>query len=133
LAQKGAQKGAQGAQTSDVKVSDKAILKNVYFEVGKSVILPEAYSILEKVYALLVNNPNLRLELSGHTDSTGGQAINIKMSKDRAQSVANYFEAKGISAERLSAKGYSFDKPVGDNKSVYGRALNRRVEIIVVE
>jgi outer membrane protein OmpA-like peptidoglycan-associated protein len=131
LAQKGSSDGK--SSISDVKVSDKIVLKNVFFEVGKSAILPAAYSELEKVYLLLVNNPNMRLKVSGHTDNTGKREINMELSKERAQSVANYLKAKGINAGRLSVKGYGSDMPIESNDSALGRAMNRRVEFTVIE
>ncbi|MDR1974367.1 MAG: OmpA family protein [Bacteroidales bacterium] len=129
-----AKKGYQDINSlTDVKVGDKVILKNVFFEIGKATILPESYAELEKVYVLLVNNPNIRLEVSGHTDNTGRRATNMKLSEGRAQSVTTYLKAKGINPGRLSVKGYGPDVPIESNESTLGRSLNRRVEFIVIK
>jgi outer membrane protein OmpA-like peptidoglycan-associated protein len=129
-----AQKGYQDINSlADAKIGNKVFLKNVFFEVGKSVILPESYPELETIYALLVNNPNIRLEVSGHTDNTGEWSVNMRLSEERAQNVANYLQAKGIHAWRLSVRGYGSDIPIESNESTIGRALNRRVEFIVIE
>jgi outer membrane protein OmpA-like peptidoglycan-associated protein len=128
------QKGYQDINSlTNIKVGDKVILKNVFFEVGKSAILPMSYPELEKVYNLLVNNPSVRVEISGHTDNTGSRTSNMKLSKARAQSVASYLEAKGIYEGRFSVKGYGPDMPIESNESTIGRALNRRVEFVVIE
>jgi len=75
----------------------------------------------------------VKFAIEGHTDSTGSNATNQKLSDDRANAVQNYFISKGIDAARLTAKGFGEDMPIDTNKTSQGRANNRRVEIKVVK
>ena len=78
---------------------------------------------------LLKGKPDLRLEIGGHTDSQASDTYNADLSKRRAQSVVKWLTDKGINASRLTAEGFGESRPVADNDSAAGRALNRRVEI----
>ncbi|HQY61134.1 MAG TPA: OmpA family protein, partial [Polyangiaceae bacterium] len=80
---------------------------------------------------LVRNNPDARIQVEGHTDNQGQASRNDELSKQRAESVATYLKSRGIAADRVSAVGRGSSKPVADNTSVEGRALNRRVEIVV--
>jgi outer membrane protein OmpA-like peptidoglycan-associated protein len=77
-------------------------------------------------------NPEIKVELSGHTDNTGTDAINEKLSLARAQVVVDALIEKGISEERMTAKGYGSARPIGDNDTEEGRQLNRRTEFEVL-
>ena len=81
----------------------------------------------------LNTNPTVSIELSGHTDNIGSGADNMKLSDDRAKSVVEYLTGKGISASRLTAKGYGETKPVAANDTEEGRAMNRRVEFVILK
>ena len=81
---------------------------------------------------LLKDNPTVKIEISGHTDNVGKPSDNLTLSNNRAKSVVNYLITKGISAQRLVAKGYGETKPVADNKTEEGRAKNRRTELKVI-
>ena len=105
------------------------VLQGVNFETGKSTLLPESQSVLDGVAESLVNNPDVLVEVGGHTDNTGRRASNVKLSDARANAVRDYLIAKGVNASQLTAKGYGPDKPVSDNTTVIGRAANRRVEL----
>ena len=76
-------------------------------------------------------NMNLKVEIGGHTDNIGSIKINDQLSLSRAKVVMNYLVKKGIDAKRLTAKGFAFSMPIADNKLSKGRALNRRVEMLV--
>jgi outer membrane protein OmpA-like peptidoglycan-associated protein len=78
---------------------------------------------------LLKARLDLKLEVQGHTDNVGGADYNQKLSEARANTVVNWLKAKGITADRLSARGYGLTKPIADNGSDEGRAKNRRVEL----
>jgi OOP family OmpA-OmpF porin len=80
---------------------------------------------------VLKDNPTIHVEVGGHTDSIGSDAYNQKLSERRAQTVATELEHDGISASRLTVRGYGERKPEADNKTAEGRARNRRVELIV--
>ena len=81
---------------------------------------------------LLNENPSLKIEISGHTDNVGKPADNLLLSMNRAKAVVSYLVSKNIVAQRVSSKGYGETKPVADNKTEEGRALNRRTEMKVV-
>jgi outer membrane protein OmpA-like peptidoglycan-associated protein len=81
---------------------------------------------------LLTENPNLKIEISGHTDNAGKPADNLLLSNNRAKAVITYLVSKNIAAQRLSSKGYGETKPIADNKTEPGKALNRRTEMKVI-
>ena len=85
-----------------------------------------------KILRFLTENPGLRVELRGHTDSRGTPAYNLKLSQDRAAAVRAYLIAQGIPAARLVAKGYGETQPLAPNTTDPGRALNRRTELRVL-
>lgn len=101
--------------------------KSIYFETNSAKLLPKSFKALDNVVAILKEDTYLKLDIEGHTDNTGGDKINIPLSKARAKSVYDYISARGISEARMSSEGFSSDQPIADNKTVKGRALNRRV------
>lgn len=105
------------------------ILKGVNFRSGRSDLTPSSYAVLDEVAASLLANPTVKIEIGGHTDATGSRAKNIRLSLARAMAVRAYLVSKGVGPERLVARGYGPDKPIADNKTVEGRAQNRRVEL----
>ncbi|KDN54356.1 DUF5723 family protein [Flavobacterium seoulense] len=107
--------------------------KSVLFDSSKATIKPESNDKLEGIVNVMNEYSNANFKLEGHTDSTGNVAKNLQLSKDRAAAVKDYLIAKGISADRLSSEGYGVTKPIASNKTVEGRAQNRRVEIILVK
>jgi len=115
-----------------VEVGAKVILKNIYFEFGKSNLKPESYAGLDNVVKLLQSNETIRIEISGHTDNIGSLKTNTKLSTDRAKAVVDYLVKKGIPASRLEYKGYAFSQPIAPNNTDAGRAQNRRVEFKVL-
>ncbi len=115
-----------------VEVGAKVILKNIYFETGKSTLKSESYASLDNVVRLLESNETIRIEISGHTDNVGSLSSNKKLSTARAKAVVDYLIQKGISSDRLEFKGYAFSMPIGPNDTAEGRAKNRRVEFKVL-
>ncbi len=104
-------------------------LRGVNFELGKAVLLPVSRDILEEVARSLVANPQVRVEVAGHTDSTGPRAVNERLSLARAESVKAFLVENGVSAENMEVQGYASTQPVATNKTASGRAQNRRVEL----
>ena len=92
--------------------STPTLLANVFFDLGKSTLRPESFVELNKLFDFLVNNPNLSIEIGGHTDTRGDDKENLKLSNDRAKAVYDYVISKGIVAKRISFKGYGETKPV---------------------
>ncbi|GEL12293.1 Thrombospondin type 3 repeat-containing protein [Flavobacterium glycines] len=107
--------------------------KSILFDTSKATIKAESNAKLEEIVKVMNEYNTANFKLEGHTDSTGNAAKNLQLSKDRAAAVKDYLIAKGISAERLSSEGYGITKPIASNKTVEGRAQNRRVEIILVK
>jgi outer membrane protein OmpA-like peptidoglycan-associated protein len=105
------------------------ILRGVTFETGRSALKPESYTVLDIVAASLVANPDIRIEIAGHTDNTGSAATNERLSQARAEAVRAYLASKGVAPDRMVAKGYGPAVPVAPNTTVAGRAQNRRVEL----
>ncbi|HMJ15586.1 MAG TPA: OmpA family protein, partial [Polyangiaceae bacterium] len=109
------------------------ILETVRFELNSSNIDPSSYGIMNQIALTLRKHREIeRIEIGGHTDSTGPRDFNIRLSHARARSVRSYLLARGIPPGRLSARGYGPDRPLEDNESEEGRARNRRVEFVVV-
>ena len=109
------------------------VAEKIYFEKGKAVLKPESKKVLDKVAALLLRNPQIRLvRIEGHTDSTGNPKRNLILSQRRAEAVMRYLISKGVSPSRLQAVGYGDTRPIAPNDTPEGRAKNRRVEFIIV-
>ncbi|MBB2149755.1 DUF6089 family protein [Pedobacter gandavensis] len=111
---------------ADRKVVEEAI-KNLEFDLGKATIREKSYPTLNRVAALLVEK-NFSLKLGGHTDNTGSMALNMRLSKERAESVKAYLVSQGANPSRIEAVGYGPNQPIATNKTAAGRQLNRRVE-----
>lgn len=108
-------------------------LDNVFFDLDKSSLRPESKVELDKLYAFLMNNPSIKIQLNGHTDNRGDKAHNLKLSEERAKSVVRYLVEKGIEQSRLSAKGFGDTKPlVSDPKTESDHQMNRRTEYIII-
>lgn len=108
-------------------------LSNSLFDSGKAIIKDQAKGPLYTVVMWLKENPNAKVEVSGHTDNVGGAVYNQKLSEARAKAVYDYFVANGVSAERLSYAGYGMERPIAPNDTPEGRQQNRRVELNLVE
>ena len=105
------------------------VLTGVNFDTDKAVLKPESAKALDEVAASLVAYPSVRVEVQGHTDSTGSSRHNQTLSQARSQAVVDYLASKGIAADRMVAKGYGKGKPIATNDTEEGRAQNRRVEL----
>lgn len=110
----------------DRKVVKEAI-RNLEFDFGKATIRDHSKPSLDKVAELLVAK-NFSLKLAGHTDNVGSAEANMRLSKDRAESIKAYLVSKGANASRIEATGYGKEQPIASNKTAKGRQLNRRVE-----
>ena len=108
-------------------------LPDILFDTNKATLKQNAQVAMGKLAGIVSVFPNINLRIEGHTDSTGTDAINDRLSRERAASVMAFLKAQGVAAARLSAEGYGSKIPVADNGTVEGRARNRRVEIILAE
>ena len=104
-------------------------LKPVHFEFDKYDLTPTAQMNLDENAELLRDNSDLKVVIQGNTDAIGTEAYNLTLSERRAQTVFDYLRSNGIAPERMQTVGYGFSRPVADNKTPEGRALNRRSEI----
>jgi OOP family OmpA-OmpF porin len=108
-------------------------LVGVNFEFNKAELLPESYTILFYAVQYLNENPDIKVEIEGHTDSKGSEIYNQNLSERRAKTVRDYLISKGIDPSRLTYKGYGESMPVADNNTPEGRALNRRIDFKIIE
>ena len=115
-----------------IKVGEKVILRNVFFDTDQFDLKDESKSELKKLVDLLKSQPKLKIEIGGHTDNTGSKQKNSTLSQNRAKSVYDFLLTQGISADRLSYKGYGDSKPIADNATPEGRQKNRRTEFTIV-
>ena len=105
---------------------------NVTFDTDQSNIRPQFQPVLDSVVKVANKFDKTALRVSGHTDSTGSESYNQRLSEYRALSVKDYLAMRGVASQRLSSVGYGEGRPIADNGSVSGRALNRRVELELI-
>lgn len=117
---------------SKIPIGQSIKLENILFEKASAVLLPESYPELDKLLKFMQVSPTVVIEIAGHTSSEGNDSYNMKLSQDRAKSIAKYLVDKGIAANRIVAKGYGETKPVATNDTEDGRKLNRRVEFKIM-
>ena len=128
--------GCPDVGDSKVSVTNDAIeiLEAVYFDSGKATIKSNSFGVLDQVASVLKSSKRIkRIEIQGHTDSKGDTAKNQDLSQRRAVAVQEYLVAKGVAADRMTAKGYGEMRPIADNATKSGRAYNRRVEFLILE
>ncbi|MCC7050197.1 MAG: OmpA family protein, partial [Bacteroidia bacterium] len=116
----------------NISVGNKIVLKNIFFDTNKSTLRPESTSELERLIKLLNDVPNMRIEISGHTDNKGSADYNQKLSESRAHAVVEYLVGKGIISSRLEYKGYGLTQPISTNDTEEGRQENRRTEFKIL-
>ncbi len=116
-----------------IEVNQTIVLKNIFFDVNKTTLKSESAMEIENAYRLMVDNPTIEIEISGHTDNVGSAAYNKKLSQGRALAVVNALKEKGIDPGRMKSVGYGFDKPVAPNNTESGRAQNRRTEFKILK
>jgi outer membrane protein OmpA-like peptidoglycan-associated protein len=110
------------------------ILEKVQFAPGSARIRPRSFAMLNQVVSVLKSHPDVaRVQVEGHTDSTGSARTNTSLSQARAESVANYLSAHGVERSRLVARGFGPSRPLATNATRAGREANRRVEFRVVD
>ena len=103
----------------------------ILFDFNKSTLRPEAKASLDKFAAEMSDMKETGITVYGHTDNVGSEAANRKISLQRAESVGNYLNSKGIAKSRITMHGMGYDQPVADNSTEAGRAQNRRVEVFI--
>jgi len=128
-------RASQGTGVDVQRTADNRLKLNVpsdvSFDTGRADIKPQMRPVLDEIGRNL--DPNVRLTIVGHTDSTGSDAINDPLSRERAESVRDYLSSRGLSPSRVSVAGRGSHEPVASNDTESGRAANRRVEIFLSE
>jgi outer membrane protein OmpA-like peptidoglycan-associated protein len=117
---------------SPIRMDEKVVLKNIFYAFNSFEVQPESQTELNKIIEFLDVNPNVKIEISGHTDNIGNIQYNQGLSEKRAKSVVDYLAGKGINNSRLSYKGYGSSLPIGTNDTEEGRSINRRTELKIV-
>ena len=115
------------------------VVKNIYYEYDKFALLDSSKTVIDTtMFKILMDNPDIVIEIGSHTDAIGSDAYNDKLSQKRAQSVVDYLIGKGIARKRLQAKGYGEKEPIAPNKNAdgsdnpEGRQMNRRTEFRII-
>lgn len=116
-----------------IQTDVKVVLRNIFFDLDKSDLRKESYAELDRLKELLNENPAIRIEISGHTDTQGKYEYNKSLSLRRASAVRTYLIENGIKKDRIESRGASWDEPIADNDTEEGRQLNRRVEFKIID
>ena len=115
-----------------IEAGNRIVLRNIFFDSDKATLRESSRSELNRLYDIMKENQNIRVEISGHTDNVGSASYNNELSRERAKSVVDYLIKKGIDKDRLEYKGYGFRKPIADNDTEEGRQQNRRTEFEII-
>jgi len=108
-------------------------LKDVHFDTNKATLKSSSFQSLDELAEFMKHKTTLKIELAGHTDSDGEEAMNLDLSQRRAETVRNYLTKKGVAPNRLTAKGYGETQPIETNSTPEGKSLNRRTEVRILE
>ena len=111
----------------------RVAIYGILFDVNRADLRPGSGEVIDTVAEVLKANPDLRIEVQGHTDLTGAAERNRQLSLERAQSVAAALGLYGVEANRLVPRGFGPDQPVADNADEQGRQQNRRVELVRID
>ena len=111
-----------------VEVGKTIVLRNIFYDLDKATLRPESKSELERLNKLMIENPTLKIELSGHTDSRGSAAYNQKLSQNRAKAVVDYLINLGISKDRMIYTGYGEQLPIATDEEIKAMQLESERE-----
>ena len=123
--------GCPEIEASDLEVLETA-MRAVQFDTGRASLKGESLTVLRRIKNIMVKYPDFNLSINGHTDNTGSARANLQLSERRAESCYKYLLTQGLSSSRMNYTGYGESKPISDNKTLRGRALNRRTEFNLV-
>lgn len=116
-----------------MEVGKSIVIDSLIFEPNSTIVPEKSFEQLNIILKTMKSNPNVHFEIAGHTDRSGLDSVNVRLSKERAESVYNYLVIKGADKKRLSHKGYGSAIPIATNKYKWGRDKNRRVELKIIE
>ena len=117
---------------AEIKKGESIVLRNIFFATNEFHLQPESTQELNRLVRLMRENPNMQIEISGHTDNVGSESLNQRLSENRAKAVYDYLVRDGIASERLRFVGFGMSRPIAPNDTEEGRALNRRTEIQIL-
>ena len=123
------------AEITDLRETQRGLvisLSDILFDVGRSVVKPGSQANIERIAVVLRQYPQHQILVEGHTDATGSEDFNLRLSQDRANAVRSALVAGGVDASKISAEGFGESQPVASNDTPAGRQQNRRVEIVIV-
>ena len=123
----------RGPRRNIISMDEDFTLDGVQFEFGSNKLTVGAQEILDEVIVELKKSPSVKIEVHGHTDNVGKADYNITLSQERAIAVKDYMVSKGITASRIETKGFGDRRPVASNDTAEGRALNRRIDFVIVK
>ena len=123
--------GCKHYQLITVTENKIELKQTVFFDTNRATIKRASFALLDDVARALGDNPKIKVEIQGHTDSQGADAANLKLSQQRAEAVRAYLIKKAITSDRVVARGYGETVPIADNRTTAGRAQNRRVEFVI--
>jgi outer membrane protein OmpA-like peptidoglycan-associated protein len=129
----GFQEVVQDVALDKIEIGVGIVLNNIFYDVDKATLRPESVAELERLNKLMIDNPTLKIEIGGHTDSDGTDEHNEVLSQNRSQSVVDFLVNKGVKRERMVAKGYGEKTPVAPNDTKENKQLNRRTELKILE
>lgn len=112
----------------DVLINELLSSRPINFASGRAIIKNQSYELLENIKSIMRGCPDANFEVSGHSDSTGRLSVNMELSKQRAQAVIDHLADSGLNTTNFTATGYGSSRPIADNDTDEGRALNRRIE-----
>jgi outer membrane protein OmpA-like peptidoglycan-associated protein len=119
-------------EVNEAKEGSSFVINNLYYNTNSADLKKESFIVLEAFADYLKENPNIVLEIQGHTDNVGAAKANEALSANRAYTVKAYLEEKGVEGKRITAKGFGPNKPIADNSSEDGKAKNRRTEFLII-
>ncbi len=116
-----------------IEIGESINLRNVFFVQSKATLKPESYPELDRLVKILKENPDIEIEIGGHTDNQGLPSANLELSQKRVEAVRQYLVSKGVAAKRMIGKGYGGSKPIAPSDTEENRQLNRRVEFKITK
>lgn len=122
-----------GCEYKRIQITEKKIelREKVFFKSGKAEIKRESWALLDEVAQAMIDHPEIRVDIEGHTDDVGNDKSNLRLSQARADAVKKYLIGRGVEGARMRAIGYGEDRPIDDNSTPEGQAINRRVEFVI--
>ncbi|MBL7937097.1 MAG: OmpA family protein [Bacteroidia bacterium] len=119
-------------EVNEATAGSSFVINNLYYNTNSADLKKESFIVLESFAEYLNENPNITIEIQGHTDNVGAAKANEALSANRAYTVKAFLEEKGVEGKRITAKGYGPNKPIAENTTEEGRAKNRRTEFLIV-